>query len=248
MFRAAAFKATTSTQVFEQTIEPTQVAGFNQFYDDVDGTKSTFAGTGIDIRLMRNVYVGAEAFWREIDDPIFLGDKIYLEDGDENNLRAYANWTASDNWVLGSEIMYDWFKRSEEVINAPRPRPRRVQTVSIPVSLRYFAPSGVFGGVSGTLVNQDVRRTVVTVGSEGAFEVVRDEEDDTFFVLDAFVGYRFPRRAGVATIEVTNLLDSGFHFQDDNFRTSGATSALGIVRAPMYLPERAVFARLTLSF
>jgi outer membrane receptor protein involved in Fe transport len=80
------------------------------------------------------------------------------------------------------------------------------------------------------------------------FEVSRNEEDDTFFVVDAFVGYRIPRRAGVISLEATNLLDSGFNFQDDNFRTSAATSELGNVRAPMYVPERAVFARLTLSF
>ena len=116
--------------------------------------------------------------------------------------------------------------------------------MSLPVSLRYFGRSGVFAGATGTLVNQDVRRSVVSP----AFEVSRNEEDDTFFVVDAFVGYRISKRAGVITLGVTNLFDLGFNFQDDNFRTSAATSELGTVRAPMYVPERAVFARLTLSF
>jgi hypothetical protein len=249
LLRAAAFKTVKSTQVFDQTIEPTQVAGFNQFFDDIDGAKSKFGGAGVDVRLTQDIYVGAEAFWREIDHPIFVTflsgrEKVFREDSDENNFRAYGNWAVSNSWVFGIELSYDWFKRSEEVIDAARPRPRRVETISVPISLRYFGPSGVFAGVSGTLVNQDVRRTVLSED----FAVSRNEEDDTFFVVDAFIGYRFPKRIGVISLEITNLLDSRFNFQDDNFRTSGATSELGTVRAPMYVPERAVTARLTLSF
>jgi outer membrane receptor protein involved in Fe transport len=38
--RAAAFRTVRRTLITEQTLEPTQVAGFNQFFDDVNLTKT----------------------------------------------------------------------------------------------------------------------------------------------------------------------------------------------------------------
>ena len=78
---------------------------------------------------------------------------MFHEDGDENNINTYVNWTVSDSWVLGVEFLYDWFRRSDDLINIDRPRPRESETISVPVSLRYFGQSGVFAGVSGTVVN-----------------------------------------------------------------------------------------------
>ena len=47
-FRAAGFRALKRTLVNQQTLEPTQVAGFNQFYDDPSGTSSWRYGAAID--------------------------------------------------------------------------------------------------------------------------------------------------------------------------------------------------------
>ena len=46
--RAAAFRVLKRTLITDQTLEPTQVAGFNQFFDDLNSTKSWRYGAAID--------------------------------------------------------------------------------------------------------------------------------------------------------------------------------------------------------
>ncbi len=47
-FRAAWFQTLKPALANNQTLEPTQIAGFNQFFDDVNATKSTRYGFGLD--------------------------------------------------------------------------------------------------------------------------------------------------------------------------------------------------------
>jgi outer membrane receptor for monomeric catechols len=60
--------------------------------------------------------------------------------------------------------------------------------------------------------------------------------EDQFWVLDMSIGYRLPKRLGLITIEAKNLLDENFKFQD----TDPAN--------PSIIPERKIFARITLAF
>lgn len=61
--RAAAFQAVKRTPLIEQTIEPTQVAGFNQFFDDAHMTLSKNYGLGLNVRF-NNQLVGG---WKRSD-------------------------------------------------------------------------------------------------------------------------------------------------------------------------------------
>ena len=70
--RAAAFRALKRTLITNQTLEPTQVAGFNQFYDDRPATDSWRYGVGVDQKFSRNVYGGAEYSHRELDVPFII--------------------------------------------------------------------------------------------------------------------------------------------------------------------------------
>ena len=79
----------------------------------------------------------------------------------------------------------------------------------------------------------------LTLIREDGFDIATGQvtsDDDSFWVADLAIGYRFPKRFGLATVEVRNLFDQDFHFQD----TDPSNSAL--------VRERAMFARLTLSF
>ena len=68
-----------------------------------------------------------------------------------------------------------------------------------------------------------------------------ETHDDTFVVFGAFAGYRLPRRAGIISVAIENLLDSGIRFQDDTFRSNGPVTLL-------LAPERTVLGRVTLNF
>jgi len=60
--------------------------------------------------------------------------------------------------------------------------------------------------------------------------------EDRFWVIDAALRYRLPRRLGTVTIEAKNLFDEEFKFQDTDPGN------------PAILPEQIVSARLTVTF
>ena len=57
--------------------------------------------------------------------------------------------------------------------------------------------------------------------------------EDNFWLLDAGISYRFPKRYGIASIGATNLLDQQFKYQETDFRNA------------RIVPSRGFFARLT---
>jgi hypothetical protein len=65
--RASALKTFKRELIVDQTLEPTQIAGFSQFYDDSNGSSTRLFGVGIDVRLKNGIYAGAEAIRRNID-------------------------------------------------------------------------------------------------------------------------------------------------------------------------------------
>lgn len=79
--------------------------------------------------------------------------------------------------------------------------------MSVPITMRYFDPSGFFASLGATCVQQEM-------------EDFSQEDSDTFVTVDAAIGYRLPRRLGIINLGIRNLLDEQFSFQDDSFRTA----------------------------
>jgi hypothetical protein len=82
--------------IASQTIEPTQVAGFNQFFDDPEGTDAWRYGVGIDQRFGPQLYAGSEFSKRQLLVPSEVrlqGVTIRLDEEEEQLLRFYAYWT-----------------------------------------------------------------------------------------------------------------------------------------------------------
>ncbi|MCP1337886.1 TonB-dependent receptor domain-containing protein [Futiania mangrovi] len=233
--RAAYTQVIKPPLVSNRTIEPTQVAGFNQYFDDGNGAKSRRWGFGVDWQISDTMFAGAEATWRRIDEPVQLtpASAIY-PDHEEETHRFYFSMLPHPRVPVGIEFVYDRFKAEPSVLTNIGPVPLEMQTFSIPLTARYFDPSGFFGGVRATYVNQDVERAAGSAFADGQSD---------FFVVDADVGYRFPNRAGSFSLEVRNLFDSGFSYQDDGFREFGDEPSTG-----PYFPSATVMGRLTLNF
>ena len=111
--------------------------------------------------------------------------------------------------------------------------PLKVTTISVPVGLSYFHPSGFFATAGATFVDQDVDR----------LPQFDNQGHDDFFVVDLGLGYRFPKRIGLAGIQVQNLLDEGMEFQDDSFREFQEEPTVG-----PYFPHRTILGRVVLNF
>ena len=233
--RAAAFKVVKPALVSNRTIEPTEVAGFNQFFDDTNGTKAWRYGVGMDWRLSQDVSMEAELTWREIDSPVMLANTWHIDEYDEQLHRLQLNWTPDSRVAVTAAAVYDRFESGLGVrATAGNPIPTDLQTFSIPLGITYTDPSGLFGTLGVSYVNQDVER-VPTSTLQG---------DDDFVLVDLSVGQRLPKRYGVLSLGVRNLFDRSFHYQDDSFRAFGAEDPY----RSLYVPERTAFGSLTLNF
>ena len=98
-----------------RTLEPTQVAGFNQLFDDANGTKRCATASGSTDRLTDNLFVGAEATWRDLDVPRHRRRRRRARtfNHDEQTHRAYAYWTPIPEVALSAEVVYDRFEAEQ---------------------------------------------------------------------------------------------------------------------------------------
>jgi tetratricopeptide (TPR) repeat protein/opacity protein-like surface antigen len=233
--RAAVFKTVKPALVNNRTIEPTQVAGFNQFFDDVNGTKSWRYAAGLDWRMTADLAAGSEFSYREMDEPLFTddgGDRF--ESRDEQFHKLYLYWTPSERVAVNSQLSYDRYTSENGIATEFDNLPKKVRTVSLPVGITYFSKSGWFSGITGSFVDQDVKRSGTATQADG---------DDSFTVVDGVIGYRFGKRLGVASLGVSNIFDKDFKYQDDSYREFRDEPSIG-----PYFPDRTVMGRLTLNY
>jgi len=223
--------------IANQTIQPTQISGFNQFFDDANGTKSWVYGAGLDVQFTQDVSGGLEASFRDLDEPTEANGISSSRDREETVYRGYLYWTPHAEWAIRGEVVFDKFTRDQ---NGREEVPRKVETLSVPVAVSYFNPTGFFASVDATYSFQNVDRDEAVKPAVSVFS----DGDDSFTVFNAAIGYRFPQRRGLVSVEVNNIFDTHMKYQDDNFREFGENSG----SISPFLPERTILARLTLNF
>jgi tetratricopeptide (TPR) repeat protein len=232
--RAAAFRAFKRTLLSNQTLEPTQVAGFNQFFDDPTGTDAWRYGVGIDQRIAQHLYAGLELSRRDLTSWGYRFDGTVIQgDLEEEQIRAYLSW-APHPWVaLGPEYLYERFRRPQDLMGAEAIT--HLDTHRLSFGFNFFHPSGFLAYLKPGYVIQSGRFQALVFSAEGpAF--TDNPGDDQFLVVDAAIGYRLPNQWGVLTLEAKNLCDNRFNFQDTD------------VFNPSIAPRRTVVFKFTLSF
>lgn len=228
--RAAAFRVLKRTLITDQTLEPTQVAGFNQFFDDLNSTKSWRYGGAVDQKFSRTLFGGVEFSKRDLNipfefiDPVAGIDEVRRADGREYLGRAYVFWTPHDWMALSAEYQYERFRNDEDVAFAFR----KVMTHRVPVGLRLFHPWGLSASLRATYFDQsgDFKRRTASCCESGS---------DEFWVVDAGLSYRLPKRYGLITVGATNIFDQHFNYQETD------------IRNPTVQPARAFVATLTVA-
>jgi hypothetical protein len=228
--RGALFRTFRRDLVNDQTIEPTQVAGFNQFFDDTEATTAWNYAGGLDLKMPLNIYAGGEYQYRDLKVPYFdfdfatAGLDVRKTKWDEYLGRAYLFWTPHQWLSLSAEYVYEKIERGEEYSQ----RFVEVKTHSVPLGINFFHPLGLSCGLKVTYYDQ-----------EGDFERVEDASiqsgDDTFWLVDAAITYRFPKRYGFFTLGVNNLFDEDFDWAETDLKN------------PRIQPERTIFGKITLA-
>ncbi len=226
--RAAAFKVLKKMLISDQTLEPTQVAGFNQFFDDTAGTESWRYGVGLDQRFSQMVYGGVEFSKREIEE--LSGAASTLEfrttDTEEEMTRAYFYWTPHNWLALSSEYQFEQFERDPHVTGEEDML--KVETHRFPLSIGLFHPLGLITRLKATYIDQK--------GEFGNLHAGFVPGETHFWIVDASIGYRLPKRKGLIRIEGKNLFDKSFNYQDRDYTHPGI------------YPERLILAKFTLAF
>jgi len=221
LLRVAAFRVQKRSLLTNQTIEPTQVAGFNQLFDDPTGTDSKRYGVALDQEFSSNLHGGIEASKRDLDVP--SGDRI--EDWSEELYGAYLNWTPGERLAVNIAYQFERFDIDLPIANFPK-----TDTHRLPVSLTYFSPSGFFSRWGITYINQFVDGDDLGKDNNG------------FALLDASIGYRLPKRYGIIRLEAKNLFDEDVKFQGFDDRTNR------VEEDTLFVLDRAIVALFTLAF
>jgi hypothetical protein len=228
--RGAVFRTVQRTLIASQTIEPTQVAGFNQFFVDGNGTNSWRSGVAFDKKFGGGLYSGAEFSLRKLQIPVRVRGQVTEADNEERLFRFYLYSTPMSWLALGTDYQLERLEPDPTRI-PPLQGFTESTTHLVGVEIRAFFPSGLF-----------LRGRPMFVHQKGLFQASPDDPvtmapfDTKFGVVNVSIGYRLPNRWGVAALDVQNLFDNSSRFQDS---------------APFesrILPTRLVTARLTVTF
>ena len=237
VLRAAAFKAVSRELIGQGTIEPAQVAGFVQFFDDLTGTRSKRYGLGIDHRPAADWHLGAEATFRELRSPVidlgvFPPQTAYTK-GREWLHRAFAYWTPHPRWALRTGYEYEELDREDIDIATLAANGTfailELTTQRVPLGVRFSHPSGFSADVEHSYYHQRGRFERTNFG-------LRESGKDAFWITDLVLAYRLPRGLGQVSLGVYNLFDTSFRFQDSD------------PEHPMLYPDRLALGRLTLVY
>jgi outer membrane receptor for ferrienterochelin and colicin len=237
--RAAAFKVVKRALTFEQTIEPTQIAQFNQMLDYTDTAIIENYGAALDIRFTNRLFGGLEVIRRNIDVPLgVLSQPEFYEilRNREDLYSAYLYWLPNDQWSLSTSLRYERLATDQDCNFCLFLYPAELKTLNLPLTLQYFHPSGFFGGLNLTYVHQDIRSLDRELFS------IAPTQSENFILTNTVFGYRFPQRGGLLALQINNLFDKEFNYQDYNFQTTNN------LFNPRYIPERTIYARLIFNF
>jgi Tfp pilus assembly protein PilF len=236
--RLASFKVIKRSLINDQTIEPTQVAGFNQFFSFFDATESKRYAIALDQKFSTRFFGGVEFSLQDLKIPVqgfsdSQGNKIEFLEHSELTTRTYLNWAPLDSLAFSFNYQYENFhNRTDAFGDAPH-----TKTHSGTIAFNYFHPSNLFAKVTSSYVNQAVNFKPLTGRDEMAHE--------DFFIVNLAIGYRLPSRYGIISLQALNLLDKKFRYQGLQFRTNNKIDDLQAAPAPM---GRSVFFRASLSF
>ena len=205
--RVAAFRTLNRALVSGQTIEPTEVAGFNQLFADREGDDARRYGVAVDHTFTGALFAGAELARRNLRIPVPTSDEtgtvIEVLRGSERTARAYLYWTPTRVVSLTAEYFLERFDRDPAATGEEAFL--RVRTHRVPLGIRYYSPSGFAARMTATMIDQDGTFFIRGLPSDG---------NDHFWVVDGAIKYRLPRRYGILALEARNLFDRHFLFQD----------------------------------
>lgn len=207
-FRLAYFETLggSGTRDLEQ-LEPSEVGGFNQVFENFPGDRARNYGLGIDYKIAKSSYFGLEAVRRKLTrdstavDPILAIDLYTGETSqsvsaehaeqylDEDIISGYWYQILTKRWI--ASLASDWSRLNDRFYET------EMRTFRNRFGVTYFDPSGFFGFSKANFRHQN-----------------RDdlERAEEFLIVDLGLGYQLPHRHGSIRLAVENLTDRQFNY------------------------------------
>ena len=214
--RAAAFTSVRRSITGSQTLEPTEVAGFNQFftgleqfYGDPEGTVSRRLAGAVDQSFGESTFAGIEVAIRELEIPSVFDDADYT--WREKSGRAYVYRTlgrrANDRWSGSLSLSADYEELHRPAIQTGSEGILNLKSARVPVGVSFFESKGFVLRLSTSYVLQTGDLSA-GIGSP----VVKTTEDA--WLTDAVVEYRLPKRFGILSLAAKNVFDNRINLID----------------------------------
>ncbi len=192
------------------SLQPTQIAGFPQFFDDGVSSTNEHAAVAVDYVSPDLVSGQIKAVWRESELRIpnlsltssALADFELLEISGLLNVFPSASTQLSVNAGY-SKVQLGGAFFGPSTANAPD----TIETAVLPITARYFAPWGTKVEAKGTFVHQDLSPT--------PFSTLTSTSED-FVTFDLLVSHRFRAGTGDVSVGIKNIFGADFRYQDLN--------------------------------
>ena len=206
-----------------ETLDRPTLMGFEQTSTDFAGVYMQRAGLGADWRPDARTWIGAEIVQTELDQFSFRAKDQTVQEA-----RAYVNRAFGGGFVGSVAVEYAHVRAPNALVKLDRS-----DTLSIPLRLAWFHRSGLFVAGEAAFLRHDFE-TDADTGRP------RSGSDDSV-VVNASLGFRFPDRRGVVSLELLNILDARPRVAADGLRFNQ-------IRAPRYAPSFTALLRATLAF
>ena len=203
-----------------QTLEPTQVAGFNQFFNDPGGTSSVNYGVGLDQQFSRSIFAGFSVLRRNLDIPEptcenplpgsgcgFQPATAYVERNSDDWLgNLYFNATAGRRVAVSVEYSYEERNFDFTQVSNNSLFEDYVETRRLRPEVRMFLPMGFFAVIRATQYDQEVHQFDDPTSPD------RATIEADFWIGDLQLGYRLPKRWGSVVLNAFNFNNEKFEY------------------------------------
>jgi tetratricopeptide (TPR) repeat protein len=230
--RVAVFQGVKGPKYLDQTVEPTQFAGFNQVFDDLDGTRWRRTAIGLDHRFGNGVATGLEWSRRTLEVPsIGCGLAAACRaDWRERLHGAHVVVPFGKDVALSLAWRYEGLRLADQPVDFFN-LPYRTKTEIVPLGMWLKLAARLSTRVEAVRVRQQA--TIVDAPEPAT-------RTESAWLANARLSYVQPDRRFGFMLAAYNIFDRRIAIQD--------TDLSGNPRVPLFYPSRTVLLQATILF
>lgn len=190
------------------SLQPSQIAGFAQFFDDGISATNEHISSAIDFLGTDLIRAQTQISWRESKIRVsnLAQTTFVLADYELFESSSVLSITPTSSLHGTVNVAYSRVQLGGSFIAPSAPNvPELIETFSLPMKLSYFAPWGTAFTVTGTYVRQDL--------DIAPFSTITSTSED-FVTFDLDVRHRLAAGRGEISVGIKNIFGANFRYQD----------------------------------